>query len=956
MLAWLLVLLSGASPAHRSQPPVAADFIVRAWNTADGLPQNSVTSIVQTRDGYLWLGTFGGLVRFDGRAFTVFEPGNTPGLTSARVVTLREDRRGVLWIGTETGLTKYESGRFTTYAVRDGLPHDTILQLLDDSRGRLWIGTASGLARFDGRTFDRLSLDPLPPIAQGLAETPDGDVWVSTPRGVARFHGTEPSAVVSREFGTSMLVDKKGRLWMGASNALARWDGFRFVEARLAGPAAAHGFVSPMALDGQGMLWINTQQGGVYRWRDGVADRFTAADGGGGGYVRSLLPDRDGNIWIGTDVGGLIRLKPRRVFNYPRPGVDQSIGPIVGDGADGLWIGATCGGLLHFRAGVYDPPVLPGCVWALLRDPDGTLWGGLSTSVGLQRLRGGRVTSYVHPDGQDYNLVTAIARDHEGVLWVGAQTGLSRFQDGRFTNVGRDEGLRQRVLCIVPDRAGALWVGTIAGLYRLAGGHLTRYTRADGLSHDSVRAIHEDADGALWIGTYGGGLNRFKDGRFTSFGVKEGLPDTAVSRIIEDPQGNLWMSGNKGIFRVARRQLNDVADGRAAYLTSVTYGTADGMIIDETNGGSPAGWRTPDGRLWFPTIRGLVGIEPVAAAAKPPPVVVERTVVNGRSIDGGALPPLGPGGVDAEFHYTAIDLATAEKTRFRYRLENYDGQWIDAGTRRVAYYTKLRPGRYHFEVIATNSDGAWSTTPARIAVMVIPFWWQRREVVAAGLVLLLTTTAVGVRFLSLRRVRARLAELEREQAVERERMRIARDLHDDLGSRLSHIAIMADGSSAGEGDERIAREARAAVQTMDELVWAVNARNDTIESLAYYIAQFAEPHIVAAGLRCRLLLPPDLGGRALGADVRRHLYLAVKEAINNAVKHAQASEIRVSLRVDRRALVVEVADDGRGLPAEVDPTGNGLKNFRERMDAAGGTVGVESAPRQGTRLVFKIPL
>ena len=960
MLIWVLALLaSAAAPAAPS--PVAGAYIARTWGTADGLPQNTVTSIVQTRDGYLWLGTFGGLVRFDGQAFTVFDPDNTPGLASARIVSLTESRQGVLWIGTEGGLTKYDGERFTTYTTRDGLPHLNILMLLDDSRGRLWIGTGGGLVRFDGRTFERVPIDPLPPVVLALAETPDGDVWASSTTGIARFHRGDTPSVVTGTHATMMSVDAKGRLWLGGP-AVMRWEpstgasqGGRFVDVRPASSRHPLGETAGIFEDREGALWIGTQGGGIYRWREGTP--VEAVSEGTTGAVRALSADRDGNIWFGTDVGGLTRLKPRQVFSYPyATATGQSIGPIVGDGANGLWIGGTCGHLLHFREGVFDQPLMEGCVWSLLRDPDGTLWSG-SGDTGLRRFAGGRVTNYTRAEGIDYNIVTAIARDRDGTLWVGHEAGLSRFENGRFTNVGRDEGLRHRVLCVEQDRAGALWIGGADGVYRLAGGRVTHhYTTADGLSHNHVRAIHEDADGVLWIGTYGGGLNRFKDGRFTSYGLKEGLPDTAVSRIIEDERGNLWMSGNRGVFRVARSQLNDFAAGRIPYLTSVTYGTADGMIIEETNGGFPAGWRTPDGRLWFPTIKGLVGIEPTVAPPTTPPVVIEHTIANGRRVDRGALTSLGPGKVDAEFHYTAIDLGAAEKTRFRYRLVDYDPAWIDSGTRRAAYYTGLPPGRYRFEVMATDGEGAWSTSPARVAVVVAPFWWQRREVMAAGLLLLLTATAAGVRSVSLRRARARVAELERERALERERTRIARDLHDDLGSRLSHIAIMADGSAAGEQDARIAHEARAAVQTMDELVWAVNARNDTVESFAYYIAQFAREHVVAAGLRCRLLLPPDLTTQPLGAEVRRHLYLAVKEAITNAVKHAQASEIRVSLRVDAAALVVEVADDGCGLPPDIDPTGNGLKNFRERMDAAGGTVEVESAPGKGTRLVFRTPL
>jgi len=255
--------------------------------------------------------------------------------------------------------------------------------------------------------------------------------------------------------------------------------------------------------------------------------------------------------------------------------------------------------------------------------------------------------------------------------------------------------------------------------------------------------------------------------------------------------------------------------------------------------------------------------------------------------------------------------------------------------------------------LSAEADGNWTTAPARVGVVVTPFWWQRREVMASALALLLLATATGVRSFSLRRARAQVAELEREQALERERTRIARDLHDDLGARLSHIAILA---GALERDGKLTREAQAATQTMDELVWAVNARNDTVESFTYYIAQFAEEHVIPAGLRCRLLLPADLPARPLGADVRRHLYLAVKEGINNALKHARASEISLSLRVDPQALVVDVEDDGCGLPAAFDPNGNGMKNFRERMEAAGGTFAVGSEPGRGTRLTFTVPL
>ena len=447
------------------------------------------------------MGTFGGLARFDGQAFTVFDPDNTPGLASARIVALHEDRHGILWIGTEGGLTKYDGGRFTSYTTRDGLPHLNILALLDDSRGRLWIGTGDGLVTFDGRTFARVPVDPLAPVILAVAETRGGDIWVSTNDGIGRFHEAGPLVVVSRQSATNTFVDTTGRLWLGGS-ALRRWEpaagsdqGGRFVEELLIQSRHQIDAVTGIGED-RGTLWLSTSDGGVYRSHHGGPLEIVAK--GTTGVVRALRVDRNGNIWFGTDVGGLTRLKPRQVFSYPYvTAAGQSVGPIVGDGANGLWIGGTCGHLLHLRAGVFDRPVMAGCIWTLLRDPDGTLWTG-SGATGLQRLAGGRVTSFTRTDGVDYNIVTALARDRNGTLWVGHEAGLSRFENGRFTNVGRDDGLRHRVLCIEQDRAGALWIGGADGVFRLAGGRVTNhYTRAEGLSHNHVRAIHEDADGVL---------------------------------------------------------------------------------------------------------------------------------------------------------------------------------------------------------------------------------------------------------------------------------------------------------------------------------------------------------------------------------------------------------------------------------------------------------------------------
>ena len=826
-LAILVCLPAGstvAAPAARPSPrSIAAEYVQTAWDTEDDLPQNSVTAIVQTRDGYLWVGTFGGLARFDGLQFTVFNSSNSPGLLSSRIVALHEDRHGVLWIGTEGGLARYERGRFTTLTSRDGLPHDTVFSLAEDRPGRLWIGTGQGAAVWDGT---RLAAVALPRGANRLlvwamAEDATGAMWIGTRGGIVRVRDADTAFFdFSAESATSgivsLLADSKGRVWVGTTEmGLGRLESGRFVRVPLPGGLASYGWVRALAEDRRGHIWIGTGDGGVYRWRDGAVDQHATRDGLPHNTLRAIHTDREGNIWIGTDVAGLVRLRPRRAFPVQRGdrAGNESVVPIVDDGEGGLWVGATCGGVLHLRDGeveVLDEKdgVPWPCVWALHRDPDGTLWVGTS-GRGLASLKEGRATRFRASDGLASDSVSAIVRDRGGALWIGTNAGVSRLEAGRFQTFRRQDGLvHDDVRFIVQDRAGALWFGTVGGLSRLQGGRFANYTTAEGLSHNYVRAVHEDADGALWIGTYGGGLNRLKDGRFTHYGPDVGLFDSVVSRIIEDERGRLWMSGNRGIFHVSRAELNAFADGRVRSVTSVAYGTAEGMPTNETNGGGqPAGWRTPDGRLWFPTIRGVVAIDPTVSDDSPPVVVVERVVAGQQAVDFARPVTLGPRIRDLEFHYTALELGAPESVRFKYRLEGYDDTWVDAGARRVAYYTNVPSGPHRFQVIARNADGVWNDSGAAVAFAITPRFYETTPFFAlcgtALLVLGVSTHRLRVAHLA-RRARSlertvadRTAEVvEQRNALADAKQRLERS-HDDLLAVLDRLrlgVVMTDGS------------------------------------------------------------------------------------------------------------------------------------------------------------------
>jgi signal transduction histidine kinase/streptogramin lyase len=690
------------------------------------------------------------------------------------------------------------------------------------------------------------------------------------------------------------------------------------------------------------------------------------------GTIVALAEDEEGSVWAAMSGGGLARLSRKRVRTItsadglPR----KQIGSIVQDAAGTIWTGAECGPISELRAGRFYPRFVEytkdACAYVILAARDGSLWIG-TTDRGLFRWHNGRMEHFGLDNGLSDAAVRGLFEDRHGVIWIGTSVGgLHYYADGRLSrSFGPADGVATGILAsFAQDREGRLWIGSNAnGLSVYENGRFRRLSDTENPPSRSISGLLIDSRGDLWIGTASHGLFRRRNGRYEPFGVEQGLSHALVALMIEDREGTLWVSTGHGISRLTRDRIDEVAAGRRASLDPIVLDRRDGLISVEGAGGGfdPSGLRDRDGRLWFSTGEGIAVVDPATFRFNTvaPRVSIESVSLAGRPVvpneNGVVDVPAGTATVDLA--YTAPSFLAPQHMRFRIRLRGIDDTWQEVGGRRVAYYTRLRPGEYTFEVMATNADGVSSVRPAAMALTVAPFWWERRPVQAAGGALLLLLTAAGVRRVSLRRARARVAELERAQALERERARIARDLHDELGSRLAHLAILAETSSAADGNGRIVRAIRDASGTMDDLVWTINARNDTVESLAYHVGQFAEEYVTAAGLRCRLEIPVDLPDHRLAADVRRHLYLASKEAVTNAVRHARASEVRVSLRMADTTLLLEIGDDGRGLPAgRLDPSGNGLENLRERMTAVGGTLEIDSAAGAGTRVRCTVPL
>jgi signal transduction histidine kinase/ligand-binding sensor domain-containing protein len=733
-----------------------------------------------------------------------------------------------------------------------------------------------------------------------------------------------------------------------------------------------------------GELWVGTRRA-LFRWSKGHWESFPGRNGEPFGEVRVMFEDSEENLWVGTGTGGLARLKPRLVRTYTaRHGLAD--GPILAlrEGADGqLWVGMQNGQVACGWAGDFKPFKAAHSVFgdapvkSLLSTRDGALWVG-TFGNGLARLKDGKATEFRPSIGTMARIdkVNTMLEDSAGVVWIGTFYTLYKATE---TNVlvpvlvdGRE--VRAPVTALLEDRAGGLWVAFDGlGLARISAGKSLWLTRREGLPTHFVRALHQDGAGTLWIGTPAG-LCAWRGGKLARFTTAEGLVDDTISQILEDDAANLWLGSNRGIMRVSIAELLDVAEGRKSSPEVFLCGQREGMLSEESSSGfSPAGLKARDGKLWFPTTKGLVMVDPSGLRTNvnmnPPPVYIEEVRADGRLIQSGQTPiTVAPTTRRLEFVYTALSFAAPERIRFKHRLEGFDSDWTDAGGSRSATFGRLPPGQYKFQVIASNNAGVWNTVGQSFGFRIAaPFWRTRWFFSLIGL-----TSAgmlgAGIRFVSLRKLQRKLRRLEEAHAIEKERMRIAQDMHDELGAKLSRISFLSDmvrrnvpeNSPATQQMEEVSDASREVIRTVDEIVWAVSPRNDSLESLAHYICGHAEEFFESTPIELELKLPDEFPQRKLSADIRHNLFCAVKEALTNVLKHSKATRVWIEFAVRPVAFEVIVIDNGQGfavaLPASAGRVGNGLTNMHERLAGISGHLAMHSQLGQGARLVFTVPL
>jgi signal transduction histidine kinase/ligand-binding sensor domain-containing protein len=952
----------------------------------NGLPQNSVYAILQSRDGYLWFTTLDGLVRYDGVRFRVFNRANTRGIHSNRFDALLEGDGGEMWIGTEDGgLTRYKDGSFRTYTTQDGLPSNWVIGVRQDQDGEALISTASGYVRWKD---ERLAAYRSPVSKDVFVRSrPSSDAWGVNIAELRRLAGDRvpddgiPLIELNSPY-LQMHRDRQGDTWAGGTkgNLYRVRDGA--VRTYTAKDGLPQQRISCILEDRSGTLWFGAAGGGLVRFQDETFTIYTTADGLSSNDIRAVCEDREGTLWIGTGDRGINRLTRQVIKVYSRrDGMSsENAYPILEDRTGRVWVGAA--ELIRFESGKFFsyslkqglPTLL---VYSIFEDRQGRLWVGTTGNVGYFKDR--RFTNFTARVGLLFNNVSAIHEDREGAFWFGTDVGLARVKGNTTTTYSRDNGLAgDDVHAIHEDRSGNLWFGTYGGLSLFRDGRFTSFTAKDGLVSDRVRCIYEDGDGALWIGTYDGGLSRIRDGRFTSYTTEHGLFSNGVFQILEDARGNFWMTSNQGIYRVSLAQLNDLAEGKIGQLTCVSYGKQDGLLNIECNGGrQPGGVRARDGRLWFPTQQGVAVIEPeeVQINQQPPPVVIEGVTLDRITTERHRLRPeleVGPEQQSLEIHYTGLSLIKPEHLRFRYRLEGLDADWVEAGTRRTAYYPHLPPGSYNFTVKAANSDGVWNETGASIRVVVHPPFWRTWwfTVIAAFAIAALAAVVYEWRVTRLRRAKAAQEAFSRQliSSQESERKRIAAELHDSIGQSLAiikNLALLSLKSPLVEQRsrdqfERITEQSTQAIDEVKDISY--NLRPYLLDRLGLKMAIESMISKVAAASGIEFLNRIDELENLFTNEQEINIYRIVQECVNNIVKHAEASRVTMEIHRDGALVEIVVRDNGKGFVVQESeattkaPRGFGVFGITERAKLLGGILTMQSSPGEGTAISVKIPI
>lgn len=971
-----LLFLACLEPAFALDPTVSTlRYLHTSWTQEEGTSLPAIQALAQTSDGYLWLGTPQGLIRFDGMRFAPWEAKPGEKLPGNNIRSLRASSQGGLWISTDRGIARMARGHIIRYPALDRWLGGFATVMLEDHAGNLWIaggpttGNTLAMLRQDGSIRTYGPSDGLPDRkALALFEDSRTNLWLGTHDGFCRWSPGVPAecSVVPNLTISVIAEDSEGDLIIadaGSKRILRVSDGkLRPILGRLGDES-----LDPrlMMRDRDGNVWVGTLGQGLVRLRGNGYERLTRHDGLSSDFINALLEDREGNLWVGT-ARGIDQFRDPKVLNVSASnGLSSDVVlAVLAARNGGIWVG-TGGGLDLVDGGRISHYLmnsgLPSTTILSLYEDAGRLWVG--TTGGFAYQSGDRFVEVRAPDGQHMNLVFVIAKGPTGDLILAAGTrGLFSLHENVVRRLSIPGSEKKNVYQLLAARSGVLWVGYYeGGVTAVAGDSSQFYAAAQGLAPGPVEAIYEDRGGSVWVGT-GAGLSRFRRGRWTTWTAKQGLPDGGVQGIVEDDRNGLWLMTGSGILSLPLAALDNFLDGAPGNLAFKLYGLTEGLrLAGSANLANPRIAKSNDGRLWVCTQDGVAVIDPSRIRGNPvrPPVAIEQLVVDGRPMDTTSPSGIEFRGREVQINYTGLSLTVPERVRFRYRLEGLDQNWTEAGARRYVAYVNLPPAKYAFHVLACNNEGVWNTTGASLAFEIAPEFYQTRWFVPAC-VAAAALLVWGAYWMRVRRL------LSRFQLVAQERARMMRELHDSLLQGFSGVVYQLEAASrlyesnpevskrgldhAIDQAEQSLQEARRAIMSMH----LPEFENSTLPE-----ALSAAGNQAVKGSSTAFHLAVNGRVRELPYEVQANLYLVGREAIVNAVNHAGARKISAQLVYSAKCVSLCVQDDGVGFDlaaAKAKKDHRGVIGMHERAKHIGATLTIESASGQGARIELAAPL
>jgi len=942
-------------------------YVERTWQVQDGLPEQTVQAFAQTKDRYLWIGTTGGLLRFDGARLVLYDRDNTPAFRENNIFNLMAAQDGSLWIASEGGgLTRYKDGVFRSFSTKDGLINDFVRVVYQDSKGVIWVGTDTGLLRLSGEQLERVdNSDRIPPLAvHAIDEDSQGNLWVGGSR-LLRLSGNNAREYRLQGEGSQTRVKSitethDGTLWIGTIGGLYQkpTQSDSFVTVR-----NTSGTVRFLHETSDSTLWIGTIGHGIYKYREHKFSHLTAPDNLPSNTALNLFEDAENNIWIGTQAG-MLRFSKTPIQTMALPdAADYDAETVYQDRNGDVWVAAA--NLFRFHEGKVEQIHFPGIsgvrVRNVFRASGGALWIG-TEGRGVFRQKDGNLAHYMTKDGLVNNFIRAFLEGRDGSVWIATDEGVSRWRPEGFTNYQMRDGLCYfSTRSMWEDSNSDIWIGTDRGVSHFHRDRFLNDTVTEALKNEKIWAIREDSDGGLWFGTRTGGLYRWRFGKLTHYTTAQGLASNSIYELLGDRNGNFWISSPNGISVINRRELDIIAEDPSHPLSLTFYGISDGLETTQLYGAEkPGGVVTAQGEVWFASNKGLVRvsvnqIQPFGSV----PVVIDQVLADGIETPNRQNISLTPDNSKIEVHYSVIQLRSQERVRFRYKLDGFDKDWTEASSRRVAYYTNLPPEKYRFRVEAFEMNNPQQISETSTEIIQRPHFYRTSWFVGCCSLLLIALIWGGYKF-RIRQVHVRF------EAVLNERNRLAREMHDTLIQGCAGVSALLEAQSSLDETEASAKESllsyareqlRTSINEAREAVWDLRHSDGSATTIGPILKSMTQQVSQEFGVPVEYRIagmPFDLH-----QSTAHELLMVVREALHNAIRHGQPTKVQVRIDFGKNDLIVQVEDDGRGFdPAVVSGSPNGhygLIGMRERARRMGGALALESQSGRGTELTLHIP-